>query len=141
LRAAARELGTSAESLRRWVREEGCPALEGGPGRGKGYRVDLAAVRAWRAARAPQGDHFSLEQLGGLALDFWRRGTEPSEPGQRLLGIRDSRAAAFLVLFIGYAARRLGVEGLGSPELQQLEAIARQEFANGKTVHALNDSV
>jgi hypothetical protein len=98
-------------------------------------------VRRWRAARVPQGDHFSLDALGRFALDFWRRGTEPTEPGQRLLGLPNSRAAAFLVFFIAYAARRLGVEEPGSPELQQLEAIAREEFANGKTVHALNDSV
>lgn len=135
---AAHVLDTSPESLRRWVREDGCPAIEGGRGRGKGYRVDVDAVRAWRAAKEAQGRKAQLQALGRFALDFWRRGRELGEPGQRLIGIRDCDAAALLVFFFNYVACRLIADEMPTPDLQLLEAIARQGLQN---VHGLNDSV
>src|SRR4051794_9255673 len=59
---AARQLGKSPETLRRWVRS-GCPvAAPGGPGRGKGALLDVAAVRAWRGAVDARSDEM-LEQI------------------------------------------------------------------------------
>ena len=139
LAAAARELGRSPAALRRWVREEGCPAIVGGPGRGfKGYHVDLDAVRAWLGAKAPQSREAELQQLADLALDFWRRGAEAGalerrELGHRLLGIPDPKAAALLCFFLQYVAVRLK---LPVPEAPLLEAIVRQG-----NVHGVSDSV
>jgi hypothetical protein len=134
LAEAARALGTSPRNLRRWI-GKGCPALQGGRGRGRGYRVDPAAVRAWRAASAPHVSGFSLQDLGRLALDFFRRGRDVHELGQRLIGIPDAKAAALLVLVLQYVALRLQ---LPAPDAELLEAIARQGLGNG---HAMADSV
>ena len=138
LAEAARVLDTSPGSLRRWVRDEGCPAIEGGRGRGKGRLIDVDAARSWRAAKEAQGRKAQLQELGRFALDFWRRGCELDEPGQRLVGIRDGHAAALLVFFVQYVARRLIAEEMPTPEIEQLEAIARQGLRN---VHGLDDSV
>jgi hypothetical protein len=48
--AAARELGESPGTVRRWVRQ-GCPvASRGSRGRGRALLLDPEAVRQWRAA-------------------------------------------------------------------------------------------
>lgn len=139
LAEAARQLSVSACSLRRWVRQEGCPAIEGGPGRGKGYRVDLAAVRAWRESKtAAEGHAATLRELARLALDFWRRGCEAGELGQRLLGVSDAKAAALLGFLIDYFAVRLLKAELRTPETELLAAIAEQGLQN---VYGVTDSV
>lgn len=132
LATAAAQLGVSAASLRRWVREEGCPALLGGRGRGKGYRVDPEAVRAWRAERAAAGRETQLREIAVLVLDFWRRGCEPGE-GHRLLGVSDARAAALFTLLVEYVAARFQ---LPAPDTL-LAAVALQ----GRIVHRVHDSV
>ena len=128
LAAAARQLGKSPGTLRRWIRS-GCPALAGGRGHGKGSRVDLAAVRAWRDRKAPSSDA-QLRDLAAVMLDFYRRGMEPDAPGQRVLGISNPKAAAFLCFLWQYAARRLKAE-LTAPEIELLAEIARQGNDHG----------
>jgi len=50
LAAAARELGISASTLRRWL-AAGAPCVAGRAGRGNGAHVDVEAVLRWREAR------------------------------------------------------------------------------------------
>jgi hypothetical protein len=49
---AAPLLGVSVETLLDWIRA-GCPCVNLGPGKGRGYRISVAAARAWRDARPP----------------------------------------------------------------------------------------
>lgn len=70
-----------------------------------------------------------------MALDFWRRGHEPGELGQRVLGITNPKAAGLLVLFVGYVGRRLQIP-VDSPELALLAELARQGIG-----HDMTDSV
>lgn len=58
LKEAARKLRIDVSTLRRDI-ATGCPVLElGSVGRGKGARVDLDAVRRWRASK--RGDALAL---------------------------------------------------------------------------------
>jgi hypothetical protein len=132
---AARALGCSPETLRRWIRESGCPAILGGRGRGKGARVDVDVARAWRDQRSTSAQEFALKEYAKLALDFHRRGAEASEPGWRVLGIPEGRAAALLACLLDYMSVRLAGGRLETAETALLVAIARQN------VHTLTDSV
>jgi len=60
--AAARELGCSATTLRRWVRAGAPVARRGRRGRGCTTLVDPAAVSAWRKAQAGEE---ALRRLAG----------------------------------------------------------------------------
>src|SRR5467141_1175131 len=77
LAEAALALDVSKETLRRWVREEGCPAVQGGPGVGKGYRVDVEAARRWQAERVTGRPEATLREIARVMLDFFKRGREP----------------------------------------------------------------
>lgn len=125
LAAAAVDLEISPETLRRWVRA-GCPAVQGGHGRGKGSRIDVAAVRAWRDSKAVSGSEAQLREITRLALDFYRRGCEPDAAGQRVLGITNTKAAALLCFFLQYLAMRILKAEMSTPETEQLEAIAME---------------
>lgn len=138
LTEAARELGKSPETLRRWVREEGCPAIQGGRGRGKGHRVDLDAVRAWRDAQASQNDEAMLRQISQVTLDFYRRGQDPGEVGHRLVGVSNAAAAALLWSLLHYLAVRYKKPELRTAEMDLLEALVRQGFENS---YGVTDSV
>jgi hypothetical protein len=133
LSQAARELGLSPATMRRMV-QRGAPVVStGGPGRGKGARVDLEAIRRWRGMPASHED--LAVAIAPLALDFHRRGQEPGFAGQRVLGIPNAHAAALLVFFIDYIADRTKRE-VRSPERDLLEAIARN-FQNRSAVRVL----
>jgi hypothetical protein len=83
---------------------------------------------------APKADF--VAKVAAIALDFYRRGAEPGEPEQRVLGIRDDKAAAPLA-FVHCLAVRLAGRELKTPEIALLEALARQ---GGKTIiHARSD--
>ena len=134
LAEAAPVLGTSPESLRRWIRK-GCPATLGGPGRGKGSHVDVDQVLEWRAATTTQNRDAQIRELASIALDFHRRGREPGELGQRVLGIDDAKTAALLVFFLNYCCTRWKIEEPRTNETELLTAIALQ---NG---YAVTDSI
>lgn len=118
---AARELGRSPATLRRWIGEGAPCASPGGPGRGRGALVDVAALRRWRAlGGAPAVQHEEWLALVAEALLAYHR-----EHEHRVIGLRDAAAAAYLHDLFCFIERRVGVE-LKLAELDLLEAIAKQ---------------
>lgn len=135
---AAREFRCSDRTVRRWL-SEGCPvAAQGGAGRGKGARLELEAVRAWREAKDAKGHEATLRELAELTLDFYRRGCEAGFAGQRMFGVPNHKAAALLRFLLHYFATRLIGAELRTTETDLLEAIAQQGVGNG---HAMSDLI
>lgn len=66
---AAPLLGVTVETLRDWI-AKGAPHVNLGPCKGRGYRVNVAAMRAWCDARVGH----NAESRAALALWRWRRG-------------------------------------------------------------------
>ena len=102
---AARRLGKSPCTVRRWI-AKGAPTVSlGKEGRGNGSLVDLDQVRRWRAGIAgldiqPPGETDSLQRLATALWDVFKRDAGVGDggyPAHRLLGIRDYQAAALLV--------------------------------------------
>jgi len=122
LAAAARELGVDVSTVRRWV-ERGAPCeMQGAPGRGNGARVDLGALRRWRAGEAPAVQH--AEWLGRVAdalLAFHRE-----QRWHRMVRLTDSEAAALYHTFYVFLARRVGAAEAIPAELATLEALGGQ---------------
>jgi hypothetical protein len=99
LRDAARALGKSEATLRRWV-GRGCPvAVLGGPGRGKGSRVCVADLQRWRASQRAVG--ISLEDLERFLVDYHRAGDH------RLVGLHDEPARLLYAALYEYIEGRL----------------------------------
>jgi hypothetical protein len=149
LKVAARQLQVSQRTLQRWATEPGFPiAQEGGPGRGKGARVNVDAIKQWRCSSSnivhiePAKD---LRAITRLALAFHRQGQDPGHLGQRSVGISDSQAADYLTQFVVFVAMRLGgTEELraGLRKAMRREAAAEQELGaipEGRLLLALSD--
>lgn len=114
---AAREFGRSEHTIREWIRRGAPVVREGKPGRGNGALVDLSALRAWRdrqkngdvAYQVAAREFYKLCEI--MALETLQRecttvGGKPVTAHQRL-GIPESRAAAFLLMFLDRTARKL----------------------------------
>lgn len=71
---AARQLGKSASTVRRWI-QRGCPCVKPGEvGRGKGSILNLADVLAWRAGGiAPADQDNRLEFVADVLMDSFKR--------------------------------------------------------------------
>jgi len=113
--AAAHTLGIAGATLRRWIREDGCPCVSpGSAGRGHGAMVDPDAVKRWRAGGAgeavAQGRETDvLERVAGALWDTLSRDGGEGVPVHRTLGIGRAQAAALLAIAYDRIAR--GVTG------------------------------
>lgn len=84
---AARELNTTATTIRRWIRE-GCPAVRSH----RPAMVDIDAVRAWRDRADP------LALLRRVLLETYQREAANGMPAHRCLSIPDRQAAVLLLM-------------------------------------------
>lgn len=121
---AARELGKSASTVRRWV-QRGCPCVRPGEvGRGKGAILNLQDVITWRGGGGvfQASDDERLEFLAGVLMDVLRR----DEIHERI-GITASEMAGMLVLIYERYHKNLTHEPVDRqklpPEIAQLLAI------------------
>jgi hypothetical protein len=104
LAEAARELGKSEETLRRWVREGAPTARLGESGRGRGSRVDPEALRHWRKGGGATIDAREfVRRLGDILQDYHRAGDH------RLVGLSEDRARRLYAALLEYVAGRLDV--------------------------------
>lgn len=79
LTEAARELGISSSTLRRWIEKDGAPVAQRGR-RGRGCRTLICptAVRAWRAATGREAALIEIsnampELIARAAMESWRQ--------------------------------------------------------------------
>ena len=94
LNSAARELGVSRITLRRWI-QAGAPVIRPGrPGPGKGTLVLPDALRRWRA-REVQEPQDSIAR--GIANAYGRAPEGYSQPAWAELGLSHRQAAALLI--------------------------------------------
>lgn len=100
LAEAALALGISVSTVRRNVRE-GAPCVSlGAAGRGKGSRVDIDKLRAWRGGgeTPQQNDQQVLAAAAkGFYAAFGRDAPGHGRPAHAVLGLRDHGAAALYV--------------------------------------------
>jgi len=119
---AARELGVSVSTIRRWIRD-GAPTVSlGGPGRGKGSRVDVQELRAWLAGGTAQCDGAAaLRSLEATIREVYAGEVEGMcLPAHALIGIEPIKAAAYLVHFWRVAVpKMIGQTPDGTPQIIQ----------------------
>ncbi len=95
---AAKVLGKSPMTLRRWI-AAGAPCFElGEVGRGHSSRVDLDALQHWLANRAAPGltETAQAAQLDSLAESLWR--VLKNDEAAAKVGISARQAAGLLIL-------------------------------------------
>ncbi len=109
LAEAAREMGLTTATLRRWVQQGAPTERPGSVGRNHGALVDPAALRRWRYGEpgAPRSDMEAIETIAQAFEDFFRRDSGLDAPAHRCLGIPDREAAALLVVLFEYVWQRL----------------------------------
>lgn len=82
LAAAAREIGVSTSTLRRWC-AQGCPHIPGRRGRGGAAQFDVELVRRWRAGDESINYHGLAVELhkatAGALFEQWRAIEAPSK--------------------------------------------------------------
>lgn len=103
LAEAARSLGKSEATVRRWVREGAPCARPGRAGRNGGALVVVEDLQRWRAttrAAEPDSAHF-LAQLKHLVADYHRAGDH------RLVGLQDEPARLLYAALLEYVGGRL----------------------------------
>jgi hypothetical protein len=130
---AARELRVTASTVRGWIRR-GAPTIElGSVGRGRGSRVDVAALRAWRSGVSTS----STVDLDRIATGMWaaysRAPEGESRPTWQTLGVDRDRAAAMLVATYYEIARSVTgryPEQLPA-EIERLFAISQDSVRRG----------
>jgi hypothetical protein len=110
---AARELGVSPATLRRWIREDGAPCVAlGSVGRNCGSTVDVNAVRLWRAERMGIGapaqplQRRIVEAVG----DVLKRDDGSGKPTHLRLGVSAAHAAELLYQAVVRVSRVIGSE-------------------------------
>ena len=119
LEEAARELGKSPVTLRKWIAQGAPCARPGEPGRGKGALVCVIDLKRWRAKVEGTSREEELAALAGILRDFERR--YPDAAGLPPAAIL---AAAFRYV----RTRRVGTP-LDDPvpaDIQALEELALQ---------------
>jgi len=95
LRTAARELGVSASTVRRWI-QHGAPCVHPGEsGRGKGALVRVGDLRRWRVGFVDEGR--TLERIAETMLDAHLREFMNGKPAWVALDVREWKAAFVLV--------------------------------------------
>ncbi len=123
---AARALGVSVWTVRRWLaRGAPCVAL-GAVGRGRGARVVVEHLNTWRHASGTQaGADRVLEQVAYSLLNTLRRDAGYGEPAHRALGIPERKAAALLAIAFERIAREItGAAPLNlPPEMERVRTI------------------
>lgn len=99
---AARALRRSPATVRRWI-QQGAPTVAlGGPGRGKGSRLNLGAVAEWKTRKeglqvAPTAERELLDAIGrGLLHSFTKCPPGHDEAVWQALKIGSRRAAVLL---------------------------------------------
>lgn len=131
---AARQLGVSAPTVRRWV-AEGAPTVQlGRAGRGNGSRVDPDELRAWRAGGvAPRDDVVILAGLAaGIRATFVEEVEGYGRPAHAVVGLRGIDAAGYLVCVFMCCARSV----IGRvPSEDEIPAAIRDLVAIAKTAH------
>jgi len=107
LTEAARELAVSAGTLRRWLRQGAPCARPGEVGRGHGARVDIEAVRRWRAGVGLADAAALLDRVACALWSTYTRDAGHGEPAHASLGIRHRAAAGLLYVAYTRIAREL----------------------------------
>ena len=108
---AARQLGKSTATVRRWI-AQGAPTVAlGKDGRGNGSLVDVDALRAWRTGVAAQrGDDAVLRDVAiGIRRVYSDNVEGHGKPAHKIVSLADYEGAAFLVqVFFSVAQQVLG---------------------------------
>lgn len=125
---AARELGKSPATLRRWI-AQGAPCEQPGePGRGNGALVDPARLARWKAGVEATSEAEAMRQLAVNLRDYHRRNLG-ALPAHVHIGIPAEKAAAYLAVLYRYLANRVTGSDLWGDvpvEIQHLEETARK---------------
>lgn len=135
IKAAARELGRSVATVRRWVRE-GAPTVRlGEVGRGRGSLVEAEALRRWREGTPASPEGLTLATVAAALYDAYRRAPEGhSQPAWAELGLSHQQAAVLLVEAYREIAR--SVEGRYPDALPEEMARLASIVSRGKVAPA-----
>jgi excisionase family DNA binding protein len=90
---AARGLGCSASTVRRWVAKGAPTTFLGSAGRGRGSRVQIEDLTRWRSGGSKLQNGELLERLAEGLMDAFRRDGIAAR-----VGITERQAAGILVL-------------------------------------------
>lgn len=125
--AAARKLGVSPSTVRRWI-QNGAPCVHPGEsGRGHGALVFVDELRRWRSKVTDE--RRVLHRLAEALLDTHLREFHDGKPAWEALGVREGKAA--LVLVSAYCRAHATLTGTWPDEsafpaaIEQLMRIAR----------------
>jgi hypothetical protein len=96
-KAAAREIGCSVSTVRRWLRE-GAPAVRhGGVGRGKSAVVDPDVLRRWRAGETASPESALAAVARGIENAYRRAPEGHRQPAWAELGLGHRQSAVLLI--------------------------------------------
>lgn len=125
---AARQLGRSNATIRRWV-ARGAPCVSPGEsGRGKGAVVKVADLQRWKAAgNAPDVTHTEwLSRLAEAMMAFHRT------QDYRVIGLAEWQHAGYLCGLYSYIAHRVGSD-LEPSDIKLLSFIYEQDKPKPRT--------
>lgn len=132
LHEAAKQLGRSPATLRRWIAQGAPTVFLGREGRGCGSLVNIGDLQRWRRG-GDLSTPDNTDSLARLSITLWRvfkcdSGVgDAGYPAHRLLGIRDYQAAALLVeVYERYVQDLIGSVPDLPPEIQLLVSLVRQ---------------